>query len=300
MAEHAASQLPATSGTLAIDVLRHQAQLFVNLAPGARSGHDIRAIHQMRVAARRMRAALRLFGDVLPQPTAQHLNAELKWIATQLGQARDLDVQLKRLDDTATSLSLTQPLRPFRAWLEQHRAKAQSALEDALRSPRFMDLVHAFDALPAWTSPADQPLLDDAPRRLRRVFKDFAKRARKLEPDSPSRAFHKVRIRAKRLRYAAEFLAVAYGKPAERLVKRLTSLQDVLGDLQDGVVGDEHIRHAIETVAADWPAETVLALGQVVQYDAQRAEQLRRDFKPAYAEVAGKTWRRLESKVAMS
>jgi CHAD domain-containing protein len=294
------SALPATTGALASDVLRRQSQTFLDLAPGARSGHSPEAVHQMRVAARRMRAALRLFADVLPQPVAQHLNAELKWIASQLGQARDLDVQLKFLDATAERLGLAQQLRPYRAWLEQQRAQAQAALEDALRSPRFMALVHAFDELASWTSPNDVPLLEDAPRRLRQAFKAVAKRARKLERHSPAADFHKVRIRAKRLRYAAEFFAPAYGEPAERLVKRLVKVQDVLGELQDGVVADEHIRQAIHAAADTWPAETVLALGQVVQDNAERAKRLRRRFKKVYEEVAGTAWKRLESKVAIS
>jgi CHAD domain-containing protein len=296
------TDLPATTGALAIEILKQQSARFLDLAPGARSGHDTEAVHQMRVAARRMRAALRLFSDVLPKVEATHLNGELKWIASLLGHARDLDVQLSRFDELAARLDLAGALAPYKAWLEEQRREAQVALEDALRSPRFMELVQVLRGLDTWPLDplTDAPVLEDAPRRLARAFKALRKRARKLTVDSPAPEFHKTRIRAKRLRYAAEFFTPAYGKPAERLVKRLVALQDLLGDLQDGVVAEQRIRTAVDMVGSNWPPTTTLALGQVLAENAKRAEKLRRQFRKIYDEVAGKAWSRLESKVAMS
>lgn len=295
------SSEPATTGKLAIDVLRSQAARFLELAPGARAGRDAEAVHQMRVAARRMRAALRLFGDVLPDPDASRLNAELKWIAGQLGDVRDLDVQIKRVDAIAAEANPQAALRPFSVWLaEAQRRPAQATLEAALRSPRFVDVVQALHHVDDWTPSREVSLRQDAPRRLRRAFKALDRRARRLAVDSPASDFHKVRIRAKRLRYAAEFLTPVYGKAARRLAKRVVALQDLLGDLQDGTVGEQRIHAAVEAVGASWPADTLLALGQVVQLNADRAHQLRRAFVDAYGDVIGKAWRRLASKVAMS
>jgi triphosphatase len=292
---------PATTGELAIHVLTQHAAIFLELAPDARSGHDPRAVHQMRVAARRLRAALRLFADLLPFPEASHLNRELQWIASQLGHVRDLDVQLRRHDEIAAELRLEDALAPFRAWLtEDQRRPAQAILEDALRSARYVELVQALRRAETWSPAIDARLADDAPRRLERAFKALASRAGRLDDDSPTGDFHQVRIRAKRLRYATEFFAPVYGKPAERLVKRLTALQDLLGDLQDGVVGEQRVHAVMEAAGAAWPADTLLALGQVLQLNAQRATQIRRAFRKAYADVTGKTWRRLESKVTIS
>ena len=141
-------------------------------------------------------------------------------------------------------------------------------------------------------SPNDGPLKQQAPRRLRRAFRQLSKRADGLSSSSPPTDFHQARIRAKRVRYAVEFFESVYRKPARRLITAATDLQDVLGEHQDGIVSTQHIHEAIHTVAATWPAETSLALGQVVQYEAQRGERLRRQFKPAHRDVKD-AWRRL-------
>jgi CHAD domain-containing protein len=253
----------------------------------------------MRVATRRMRAALRLFADVLP-PVASQLNDELQWIADQLGPCRDLDVHIRRTRESGAALGISAALVPYGAWLVQQRQQAQVALNTALESSRFADLLHRLTTLSDLTPVSDLPLREDAPRRLRQAHRKLKKRADKLDKNSLPTALHKVRIRAKRLRYTAEFFESMYGKPAARLVKRLTTLQDVLGDFQDGVVGGQRIREAVLTAAGAWPAETSLALGQVVQYDLERSRRIRKEFRRTYDDVMDKAWRRLESKVAIS
>jgi CHAD domain-containing protein len=294
--------LPETVGDLATGVLQAQTATFLAYCPGARAGRDPRDVHQMRVAARRMRAALRLFADVLPPTETEHVNAELKWVAGQLGHVRDLDVQLRRLAASASNLQLSGALEPYVAWLQDQRRQAQQALAGDLISARFMSLVEALHQVGHWptTRDADTQVMTDAPRRLDRVFKVFSKRARRLRKESPLANFHGVRIRAKRLRYAAEFFEPSYGKPARKFIARLTHLQDILGELQDGVVAAEHIQRAVEGAAHEWPTETAVALGQLLHYDAQRAKALKRQFQKRYEEVAGKAWRRLESNVVMS
>ena len=290
---------PTTTGALALSVLERNAQAFQEHALGARAGADPRHVHQMRVATRRLRAALRLFGDVLPAE-ASGLNDELKWIAGQLGPVRDLDVQIRRMRDSAARLALSEALVAYGAWLEERRQRAQGALNEALNGPRFDDLLERLTTVASWAPVADSPVGPEARRRLKRVHKQLQKRANKLEPHSATPEFHAVRIRAKRMRYAAEFFEALYGKPATRLVKRLTRVQDLLGDLQDGVVSAERIHEAIQTVAGAWPAETALALGRLLQDDVHRGRRIRRRFRRAYKDVADTAWARFESKVAIS
>jgi CHAD domain-containing protein len=248
----------------------------------------------MRVATRRMRAALRLFADVLPGE-ASSLNDELNWIAVQLGATRDLDVQVRRLRETAAELGLSEALVPYGAWLEEQRQRAQAEFVGAIETPRFAQLRQQQHQLNDWSiNPlVDAPLFDDAPRRLRRSYRQLRKRARRIDDHAPVTELHKVRIRAKRLRYAAEFFEVAYGKPAQRLAELLVTLQDRLGDLQDGVVSGQRIHQAVHTEAGAWPAETSLALGRVVQRDAQRANQIRTEFRRLYRAVRDEGWQRL-------
>jgi triphosphatase len=286
---------PATSSALAIQVLHQNATAFRERVPGALAGEDIEDVHQMRVATRRMRAALRLFADVLPSDSSS-LHQELTWIADQLGPARDLDVQLHRLRETAAALGVSAELVPYGAWLEEQRRRAQAALTDALGSSRFQDLLERLNQLHEWTSvdtTVDPPLFEDGPRRLRRAHRRLRKRADPITEQSPPLELHAVRIRAKRLRYTAEFFEIAYGKPARRLARRAIALQDLLGEFQDGVVSGQRIREAVQTAAGTWPVETTLALGQVIQSDAQRARQIRGAFPDAYRALRKKGWKPL-------
>jgi CHAD domain-containing protein len=293
------TQTPATTGELAVHILEQQATAFLEHAPGAHAGEDPVHVHQMRVATRRMRAALRLFSDVLP-PEARALNDELKWIADQLGPCRDLDVHIRRTRESGAALGISAALVPYGTWLLDQRQQAQVALNTAMESPRFAELLHRLTTLSSLLPVRDLPLSEDAPRRLRQARRKLKKRGDKLDNDSPPPDLHQVRIRAKRLRYTAEFFEPMYGKPAQRLVKRLTALQDLLGDFQDGVVGGQRIREAVLTSGGAWPAETSLALGQVVQHDLERSRQVRKRFPRTYGDVMDNGWRRLESKVAIS
>src|SRR5216683_2470123 len=148
-------------GALAIQVLVRNASAFEEHMPGARQGEDPLHVHQMRVATRRMRAGLRLFGDLLP-PAVSGLNDELNWIAGQLGAARDLDVQVRRLRETAAELGVSDALVPYGAWLEDQRQRAQAEFVSALETLRFAQLVQQLHQLTDWSiNPLfDAPLFD--------------------------------------------------------------------------------------------------------------------------------------------
>ena len=91
-------------GELAYRVLRKDALAMLSNAPGTRLGEDIEALHQMRVATRRMRAAIDMFAEVLPV-RARHLHDELGWLAALLGVVRDLDIQIGRFDEWTDEMS---------------------------------------------------------------------------------------------------------------------------------------------------------------------------------------------------
>jgi triphosphatase len=284
---------PETLSSLATQVLAQHAGVFLEHAPGVRTGGDPRHVHQMRVAARRMRAALRLFADVLPAE-ATGLSLELEWIAGHLGAVRDIDVHTARLRETDADLGLGDALVPYTTWLQDQWQVAQRCLLDALHSERFSLLVHRFTQFSDWPlePPTDAPLVDEAPRRLRRAYRSLHRSAEPLGEDAPPQALHKTRIRAKRLRYATEFFEPLYDKPARRMIDRTVALQDLLGALQDSVVGAERIHDAIRQTDGNWSARTSLALGQILQYDVQRGEKLRQGFPAAYADVKA-SWKRL-------
>jgi len=288
---------PASTSDLAVLVLQRNATDFLEHAPGARIGTDPHHVHQMRVATRRMRAALRLFADLLP-PQASPLNDDLKWFASQLGPVRDLDVQIQRTRGIAVELGVSGALDPYAAWLQAQLERTRATLAEAFESRRFGALVPRLQRLDEWApeatrNPANAPLFEDAPRRLLRAHQQLRKRADTIDADSLAADLHAVRIRAKRLRYTTEFFEIAYGKPAQQLVACVVALQDLLGNLQDGVVSRERIHAAVQSSGGTWPAETPLALGQLVQYEVQREKELRAAFPAAYRAVCGEAWKRL-------
>jgi triphosphatase len=283
--------VPTATGDLAVLVLQRNAAEFLQHAPGARAGTDPYHVHQMRVATRRMRAALRLFSDLLP-PDASSLNDELKWFASQLGPVRDLDVQIQRMRATATALRISEAIGPYEGWLEDQQHGARTKLAEAFESRRFGALVQRLQRLDEWTLDKNPSVFTDAPRRLQRAYQQLRKRAGAVDDQSPTSDLHAVRIRGKRLRYTAEFFEPVYGKPARRLVECVVQLQDLLGNLQDGVVSRELAHAAVQSSAGAWPAQTTLALGQLVQFDAEREKELRAAFPRAYRAVR-EGWTRL-------
>lgn len=293
-----------TIGDLAIEAVRRNARAFVEhtalLGYGAESDDAERHVHQARVATRRLRAALRLFADVLP-PEACGERDELQWIANQLGPLRDLDVQLRRLASSAEALRETDALEPYAAWLAAERARALSPLCAAMASDRFAALRGRLEGTDRWqpAEPAEQPPPGE---RIAGAMKPLRKATDNLhEPPAPME-LHRVRIRAKRARYTVEFFEQAYGKPATRLLERLVAIQELLGGLQDSIVAQARVEQAIAIGGAAWPTATVLALGRLQQYESEQVDAARVRFEKVYRD-AEKAWKRFDpspSKLAIS
>src|SRR5262249_19680453 len=135
-------------GQVALAVLRrHFAALVANEA-GTRLGDDIEDLHDMRVASRRLRAAIALFQNVLPVEAAK-LRPELAWVGQTIGAVRDLDVQLAQLDDWIRALpdEDREPLTQLRRLLVAERTEARTAMLQALDSARYARLVRRFGAM---------------------------------------------------------------------------------------------------------------------------------------------------------
>ncbi|MGI5337972.1 CHAD domain-containing protein [Streptomyces sp. CA-181903] len=236
--------------------LREQAEAVVALDPGARLGTED-AVHQMRVATRRLRSALRTYGGFLEPRATDPLGAELRWLAVELGADRDREVVVERLrhhlDDLPRPL-VRGPVRArLRIWSNRSRAETRRRVTDALDSERHLALLDRLDALV--TDPPLRPAAVEASgkalvKAVRRDHERLAARiAHALATDpGPVRdaALHDARKAAKRARYAAEAAVPALGKDAKRLAKRLKAVQTVLGDHQDSVL----TRNALRLISA--------------------------------------------------
>src|SRR5262249_46392297 len=189
---------------------------------------DPEALHQMRVALRRLRAAISLFSDMLHDPQTHALKAEFKWITGELGPARELDVFLKRVVAPNADRNPRGPgVIVLVRELQQQREDAFSRASAAVDSPRFRNLVldtAAWIESGDWTRNPDKrpgavrdgPIADAAAEQLRRRWNAILQRGERLDTLDPQRR-HKLRIQVKKLRYAAEFFAGVFtGKKSTR------------------------------------------------------------------------------------
>ncbi|MCD6052853.1 MAG: hypothetical protein K0Q96_45 [Rubrobacteraceae bacterium] len=290
-----------TAGELAFRVLREQFAVFLAHEPGTRIGEDPEELHDMRVAARRMRAAMKIFEMPLPV-RAQRFRNEFKWIAGALGEVRDLDVQLARLDSWISSASSgdKEPLESLRAVFQERRKKARRLMLRRLDSRRYARLVESFGAFlergPSRRAQASRrPILAAAPDLVRKPYRKMRKLGDPLTEESSGEEYHELRKKGKRLRYALEFLSAIYGDPAKDLIKALKELQDVLGDHQDAEVAVAHLRElaASRGRSPKLSPETTFVMGGVAHRYEVQARELRAAFPEAYSRVRGKRWKKV-------
>jgi triphosphatase len=287
----------APIGRVGLAVLRRHFAVLLAKEPGTRLGDDTEELHDMRVASRRLRAALALFADVLP-PSAAKLQEDLSWVGRTLGAVRDLDVQLEQLDGWLGEVPEADrdALAALRSLLESERSVARKAMLDALDSRRYELFVSRFGRLlrsarGRRTGPAALPALAVAPDLIGDRFRAFRKAAKRISGDSPAGDYHRVRIRGKRLRYALEFLSDLYPGRTRPLVKRMVAVQDLLGLHQDAYVAIERLRELSVERGAELPPTTIFAMGEVAERYRRSAAQLRGRFPKAYARATGKRWK---------
>jgi CHAD domain-containing protein len=270
-------------------VLQASRQLRQN-APGAMQG-DPTGVHQMRTAARRFRSTLRLYRPLLEGPWADHVSEQLAWLGEQLGAVRDADVRRHLLG--ASAGVLTEELGPLFSALQERHATATSQLHLGFESDRYRDLLVQIQEAPeviAFQEEAWQPCREALPPLVRTVWKRLKSEGRALDLSSEPAAFHRVRKRAKRARFAAESVAPCLGPDsghaARRFAKRARAVQDVLGRHQDAIIASQEIRR----VAAEHPSDGAfnLAMGQLLERQENAAGESRREFF--------KIWHRLDRK----
>jgi triphosphatase len=214
-------------------------------------------VHQMRVGLRRLRAAMSLFADILQDLETAALKQELKWLTGELGPARELEVLVTRVvAPVKRRHSRLQGISSLSRDLTQQRAAALARAQDAARSERFraltLDVARWLEA-GQWRRPQDDLVRDrgdvpveiSAADQLTRRFKKIRKEGKMLTR-LDARRRHKLRIQAKKVRYASEFFAAVFpGKKAskrrEKFLSGLESVQDCLGDLNDIAVHENRI-----------------------------------------------------------
>ena len=286
--------LALTSASTAGELLRHTIALSVASLmrhdPGVRLGDDLEDVHRARVATRRLRSQLRTFRTLLDTEWANALREDLRWLGGGLGSVRDRQVMAQRVrsrtgalaeDDAPTVADLAAELQA-----ESEEARARLVLD--MRTDRYIDLIERLveaSHAPALTPEAQQRAALVVPGLAQRDWRQLRKGIAAL-PDQPADSdLHRIRILAKRVRYAAEAAEPITGKLATRSAEAAAALQDVLGDHQDSVTAQRWLREAGRGARA-------FVAGELTALERETAAYDRASWHDAWKKLARKRLRR--------
>ncbi|AYG95062.1 CHAD domain-containing protein [Brevundimonas naejangsanensis] len=259
------------------------------------------ALHQMRVGLRRLRAALSVFASLLGED-AEPVVAELRWLAHETDAARDLDVFIRDVFHPAALATPDPGLAPLGLRLLAARSGAYRRAMTAINSPRYAALMLetlAWIETGPWRTDPDpvrtwrraRPVAAFAGEALERLNRRVRRGGRRLDRlDAAGR--HRLRIRVKRLRYAAEFFAGLFDHPRRerRFLKALETTQDAFGALNDLAVARDRIPAEARLTAP----EIAFAAGRLIGRREQDAAALHAASDRAFARLSETRpfWRR--------
>jgi triphosphatase len=267
-------------------------QIIDNVAAITRA--DLEGVHQMRVGIRRLRAAMSIFKEILGDEQTTAVKSELKWLTRELAPAREFAVLLKRV--AAPPKNRGGPrngITSLSTLLERKQRAALARASEAVTSDRFRSLsfgIATWLKIGRWVDP-DDDLIRSRGNALIQAFAadELQRRSRKVRKRGKDLAHlsakerHKLRIRVKKLRYAAEFFSDLFQKKsAARHQKRFTSalklLQTGLGDLNDIAVN----KRLIAGVAAPRHG---FAVGLVTGHEEERENEAMSSAIDGHAEL---------------
>ena len=272
------SPLPVLPGAAAKEVIRSVlAQSVAHLLrhdPIVRTGGDPEAVHQARVAIRTLRSNLRTFGPLLDPEWTEPIRTELGWLGLALGAVRDREVLLDRLRARATSLphgdqrAAASLLSVMDKEIEELRHKLIVDLDSA----RYVDLIERLVAAalaPVTMPDADQPAKDVLPKLAGGPWRRLRSAVRQLPENPTDPELHRIRILAKRARYAAEAVQAVAGPVATSFARAAAKLQTVLGEHQDSVTAQAWLRSARATGRRAFAAGELIAMEHIAANDAR-------------------------------
>lgn len=235
--------LECSAGALvwAAEVLRVRFDEIVNLRGAVLDSDDIEAVHDMRVATRRLRSALRDFALVLRKSPLKSVNQDLKKLADALGAARDLDVAiiaLRKLKTKAGDKAVKAGIQKLVDERREKRREAQLDLRKTLTVSAIEDLQKRFYAAveKAARPKKSSKTISFTNAGRDAVFEslqDFCNLSASLYAPHQIKKLHKLRISAKRLRYAIELFTACWGKHIEPFAEEIAEMQSYLGEVHD-------------------------------------------------------------------
>lgn len=228
-----------------LEALQERLPALTKEVEGVRTANDIEYVHRMRVASRRVRNALALFGEDLPRKHYDNWRDEIRRITRALGAARDTDVQIAWLQDFLTRLSDEAQrvgIERLLLRLRQQRARAQNKVGKALdrvEDKRILDdMSETLHELLVYARVYEvESLPTDLYRRANEAIRLRLEELLTYEPHIayPERTaeLHQMRIAAKHLRYTLEVFNPLYEKALRKPIKIVKEIQELLGEVHD-------------------------------------------------------------------
>jgi CHAD domain-containing protein len=287
-----------TADATMVDVLQHAIAHSVDQIlrhdPGVRLGGDPENVHQLRVGTRRLRSDLRSFAPLIESDRVVSLRVELGWLGTVVGAVRDHDVLAARLVAHIATLpeADTQCGAQLQRRLEDEADEARSAMLEALRGDRYLELLEALVDFASAPPLRERPSLTGwsnaqlASTIARKPWRRLASAVAALGPNPSDAELHQVRILAKRCRYAAEAVAPIAGPVASRFAGAVEDVQTVLGDYHDTVVAESWLRLAAAAVPP-----CGLAAGQLVALERSPRPELRAKWRKCWRAASSRKLR---------
>jgi CHAD domain-containing protein len=244
--------------------------------PGTRLGADPEDLHQMRVATRRARAFLRAARVLVDPSWAERLRAELGWLGSALGPARDADVLLDHLqrEIDAVGVPPDQGAALLKA-LEGQRDRTRRRARTALSAQRYFRLLRSLEQA------AEPRLAHEATATLAELWwQEFGRTRRafeRLDRRSSDAELHAARIRVKRARYSAELAAHELGDPGLSFIEAAKQVQDILGAYQDAVVAEAYLQSWLQR-----NPKAVVAVLALHDAERKRRKRARREWPDAW------------------
>ncbi len=233
-------------GDYAHTVIQEQYQTIAKLERKVLADKDPEHLHHMRVATRRLRTALQVFGLAIELPKAANAK-RISSLAKTLGKLRDLDVQIAELQNSYRP-DLKKSEKPLLDEaidaLRKERRKAFAGVEDALTRSNYKGLKDAYETWldrPRYTILAQLPLVPLLPDLLSPLLSalllhpGWLIEAPGLSEDSDKK-LHDLRKACKHARYQAEFFKSFYGKDFQNWISDIKMIQEMLGNVHDSQV----------------------------------------------------------------
>ena len=273
--------------SLLYQYLAEQLQIIQRQHPRALEGIDPEGVHQMRVASRRMRAILKAFRSILGDEAVLRFNAELRWLAQNLGRARDADVTERGARTTEETEA-----GHYERFLERETISAYEHLVDILKSERCStledDLLQFVGAGPTDGMQAQFGRLSIAAcadQFIHAALDKLLAHGDAITADSPARQLHILRIKTKRFRYLLDFFSAVQAEKWFEMTEALKRLQDILGAHQDAVTARAQLADYTASLANDTEGHDKLAAtARLMQAESERIAASRQQFDTAWSD----------------